>query len=109
MDFEPTQGKEIGKYRPALILSSKAYNEQTGLVICSPVSTSARGHLTEVAITNLDKPCVVAASLVQTLSWQDRKTRFIREAEPDVLQQLLCRLLPLLGAHAVVPENAIRV
>jgi len=24
LDFEPAKGKEIGKYRPALILSSKA-------------------------------------------------------------------------------------
>ena len=24
LDFEPTKGKEIGKYRPALVLSGKA-------------------------------------------------------------------------------------
>ena len=28
LDFEPTKGKEIGKYRPALVLSSKAYNQE---------------------------------------------------------------------------------
>ncbi|HAD49126.1 MAG TPA: MazF family transcriptional regulator, partial [Idiomarina sp.] len=43
LDFEPTKGKEIGKYRPAFVLSSKAYNQQTGLLICCPVSTSIRG------------------------------------------------------------------
>ncbi len=26
LDFEPTKGKEIGKHRPALILSTKIYN-----------------------------------------------------------------------------------
>ena len=26
LDFEPTKGKEIGKYRPALVLSGRAYN-----------------------------------------------------------------------------------
>jgi len=45
LDFQPTKGKEIGKYRPAI---------------------------TEVSLTNLDKPSVVASSLVQTLSWKDR-------------------------------------
>nr|AKN36374.1 Programmed cell death toxin MazF [Vibrio tasmaniensis]AKN37140.1 Programmed cell death toxin MazF [Vibrio genomosp. F6] len=34
LDFEPVKGKEIGKYRPALVLSSKEYNQQTGLLIC---------------------------------------------------------------------------
>ncbi len=68
--FEPTKGKEIGKYRPALILSSQIYNSSTGLIICCPISTSIRGALTEVRINNLDKPSVVAASLIQTLSWK---------------------------------------
>lgn len=30
MDFDPTKGKEISKYQPALVLSSKQYNKQTG-------------------------------------------------------------------------------
>ncbi|MEZ9426612.1 type II toxin-antitoxin system PemK/MazF family toxin, partial [Vibrio lentus] len=44
LDFEPVKGKEIGKYRPALVLSSKEYNQQTGLLICCPISTSIRGQ-----------------------------------------------------------------
>jgi len=43
LDYEPTKGKEIGKYKPALVLSSKEYNKHTGLLICCPVSTSIRG------------------------------------------------------------------
>ncbi|EEV7173302.1 type II toxin-antitoxin system PemK/MazF family toxin, partial [Escherichia coli] len=39
LDFEPQKGKEIGKYRPALILSHEQYNRLTGLVICCPIST----------------------------------------------------------------------
>ena len=65
LDFEPTKAKEIGKYRPALVLSSKDYNQATGLIICCPIYTSVRGGLTEVPITNLDQPSVVAANLIQ--------------------------------------------
>ena len=61
LDFEPTKGKEIGKYRPALVLSSKLYNQQTGLLICSPISTSIRGVKTEVSLNNLAEPSVVAS------------------------------------------------
>ena len=98
LDFEPTRGKEIGKYRPTLVLSSSSYNKQTGLLICCPISTSIRGNLTEVPLTNLEKESVVAASLVQTLSWKDRKAQFIVKAEEGVLQSVLKRLLPLMGA-----------
>lgn len=52
LDFEPTKGKEIGKYRPALILSHEIYNK-TGLIICCPISTSIRGAITEVPIEGL--------------------------------------------------------
>jgi mRNA interferase MazF len=99
LDFEPKKGKEIGKYRPAFVLSSKEYNKQTGLLICCPISTSIRGHLSEVLIANLDKPSVIAASIIQTLSWQDRKAKFITHGESDILNEVLSRLIPLIGAE----------
>jgi len=98
LDFEPTKGKEIGKYRPTLVLSSKEYNRATGLIICCPISTSIRGGITEVPINNLEEPSVVAASLIQTLSWTDRKAKFIVEAEASVLDEVLYRIIPLIGA-----------
>ena len=99
LDFEPKKGKEIGKYRPALILSSKEYNKKTGLLICCPLSTSIRGHVSEVSIEGLEKPSVVAASIIQTLSWQDRKAKFIKKVNHEVFEAVLQRLLPLIGAE----------
>ncbi len=104
LDFEPVKGKEIGKYRPALVLSSKEYNQQTGLLICCPISTSIRGQATEVPVTNLDKPSVVASSLIQTLSWKDRNVKKIITAENGVMEDVLLRLIPLLGAESLFEE-----
>ncbi len=104
LDFEPTKGKEIGKYRPALVLSSSEYNRKLGLLIFCPISTSIRGATTEVPINNLDTPCVVAASLIQTLSWKERKVKFIAEADIDVMDQVLIRLIPLIGADRVIEQ-----
>ncbi len=104
LDFEPTRGKEIGKYRPALVLSHKTYNQQTGLLICCPISTSIRGGATEVPVNNLDQPSVVAASLIQTLSWKDRQAKPITRAEKGVLDQVLVRIIPLIGADTVLEQ-----
>lgn len=104
LDFEPTKGKEIGKYRPALVLSSRLYNQQTGLLICCPISTSVRGGHTEVPVKNLEKDSVVAASLIQTLSWKNRKASFITEAEKGVMDQVLVRIIPLIGAESVIEK-----
>lgn len=105
LDFEPTKGKEIGKYRPALILSSKIYNSNTGLIICCPISTNIRGGLTEVTINNLEKPSVVAASLIQTLSWKERTVKFVIKAEKDVMEQVLFRIIPLIGADNLIKKR----
>lgn len=105
LDFEPTKGKEIGKYRPCLILSSKKYNQSTGLVICCPISTSIRDSKTEILINNLEKSSVVAASLIQTLSWHDKKIQFIVEAEAHVMDEVLFRILPLIGADKLFDDE----
>lgn len=104
LDFEPTKGKEIGKYRPAIVLSSHEYNNKTGLLICCPISTSVRGGATEVKVDNLDTPSVVAASLIQTLSWKDRQAKFIAKAKTGVMEDVLMRLIPLIGADKLIED-----
>lgn len=99
LDFEPTKGKEIGKYRPAFVLSSKAYNKKSGLLICCLISTSIRGNMTEVSIKGLEKPSVIATGIIQTLSWKDRKIKYISHAPASILEDVLARLLPLIGAE----------
>ncbi|WP_166421955.1 type II toxin-antitoxin system PemK/MazF family toxin [Pseudoalteromonas sp. Z1A8] len=102
IDFEPVKGKEIGKYRPALVLSSKAYNSATGLLICCPISSSVRGGLLEVPINNIDKPYAVVANMIQTLSWRTRKAKFVAHAETGVMNQVYDRLLPIMGAQEYI-------
>jgi mRNA interferase MazF len=45
---------------------------------------------------------VAIANLVHTLSWRQRKARLIAAAEDGVLEQVLLRLLPLIGADRVL-------
>ncbi len=99
LDFEPTKGKDVGKYRPTLVLSHEIYNKSTGLVICCPISSSIRGAKTEVTLYNLEAPSVVATTLIQTLDWRNRKAKFITVAEPSIYDQVLSRIIPLLGGE----------
>jgi mRNA interferase MazF len=98
LDFEPTKGREIGKYRPALVLSSQEYNQKTGMLICCPISTSIRGHKTEVSLEGLEEPSVVATNIINTLSWKERKAKYITQAAQSVMEEVLARILPLIGA-----------
>lgn len=104
LDFEPTTGREIGKYRPALVLSGGEYNLRSGLLICCPISTSIRNTPTEVPVDNLQQPCVVAANLIHTFDWTARKVKKAAEAQPGVMNDVLVRLIPLIGADQIIEE-----
>ena len=104
LDFEPAKGREIGKYRPALVLSGQDYNRRTGLLICTPISSSIRGGATEVPISGLEQPSVVAANLVQTLAWRERRAKKILTASPQVFRETLLRLVPLIGGFEVLGQ-----
>jgi len=57
-----------------------------------------------VPIGNLEQPSVVAANLVQTLAWPERKAKKIVTATPEEFRTTLLKLLPLLGALDVLGE-----
>ncbi len=99
LDFEPTQGQEIGKYRPALVLSSVEYNKINGLLICCPISTSIRGALTEVPVRINHTDSVIATTLVQTLSWRSRHAKYQGKVDEDTFHQVLRRVIPLIGGE----------
>ncbi len=105
IDFEPTKGKEIGKYRPALVLSAKKYNECVKQLICCPISTSVRGHVMEVPVNNLDKPSAVVANIIRTVEWGARHVKFIVHAEEGVMTAVLQRIVPLIGADKLLLES----
>ena len=105
IDLEPARSREIGKLRPAVVLSDEKYNLKTGLLICCPISTQIRGAPTEVPVRYLDRPSVIVASIVLTLAWRGRKATKIARASTHIYRQALLRLLPLLGAEEVLSNE----
>ncbi len=52
-----------------------------------------------VCLGNLKTSSVVAANLVMTMDWTQRKVKKQARAEAGVLEDVLQRLLPLIGAE----------
>ena len=98
LDLDPTKGKEIGKYRPVLVLTSKAYAEQSRLLMCCPISTSMRGGHGEIEIKGLDRKSVVVCNMIKTYSWPDRNMKFIAKADDDTVKRVFFRAISYLGA-----------
>jgi mRNA interferase MazF len=52
INFNPQIGKEMRDLHPMLVLSSRAYNERTALVIGLPMSTAASNATNPFAVNN---------------------------------------------------------
>ena len=50
LEFDPQAGHEQAGHRPAVVLTPKAYNQATGLLICCPLTTKIKGYPFEVII-----------------------------------------------------------
>jgi mRNA interferase MazF len=88
--FDPQSGHEQRGRRPALVVSNTLFNEQTGLAIVCPVTTTDRGYPFHVAIT--DGPQVagfVMVEQVKSIDFQARKAKQIGKASDGVLDTVL--------------------
>ncbi|MEK6815143.1 MAG: type II toxin-antitoxin system PemK/MazF family toxin [Nitrospirota bacterium] len=72
--LDPTQGHEIKKTRPCVIVSPDEMNRHIGTVIAAPMTTQGRIYPTRVPLTFLRKKGQVVLDQVRTVD----KTRLVK-------------------------------
>jgi mRNA interferase MazF len=88
--FDPQSGHEQKGRRPALVVSNTLFNDQTGLVIVCPLTTTDRGYPFHVAVT--DNPRVkgfVMVEQVKSIDYRTRQAKAIGKASNDLLDEVL--------------------
>ncbi len=73
MDFSPQAGREQAGRRPALVLSSQAYNRKTGRCLACPITSKIKGYAFELRLppgSTVDG--VVLVDHVKNQDWQAR-------------------------------------
>ena len=88
--FDTQSGHEQKGRRPALVISNTLFNEQTGLAIVCPLTTTDRGYPFHIAIT--DNPHVtgfVMVEQVKSIDFRARKAKQIGKASDEVLDSVL--------------------
>ena len=97
IEFDPQQGREQRGRRPALVLTSRRYNQRSGLCVLCPITSRQKGYPFEVAIPDGHSVSgVVLSDQVKSLSWQMRSTEFAGRAPATVLQQAKGKIKALL-------------
>lgn len=88
--FDPQSGHEQKGRRPALVISNTLFNEQVGLAIVCPLTTTDRGYPFHVAIT--DNPQVtgfVMVEQVKSIDYHTRQARRVGKASNELLDEVL--------------------
>jgi len=82
-------------HRPALVLSPKAYNQKTSLMICCPITTQIKGYPFEVLISG-EPESVILADQVKSLDWRSRKAKRKGTVSADELAEVRAKIIALI-------------
>lgn len=96
IDFDPQPGHEQAGHRPALVLSPASYNRLTGLLLCVPMTTRAKGYRFEVPIAG-KRGGVALADQVKSFDWRARRAVKKGRASEEELAAVKARVRALIG------------
>jgi len=74
VSLDPTQGHEIRKTRPCVVISPDEMNHQIGTVIVAPMTTKGRDYPTRVAVSFQRKKGQIVLDQIRTVD----KTRLLK-------------------------------
>ena len=98
LDLDPQAGHEQQGRRPALVLSPKTFNQQTGFAWVCPITNEVKGYPFEVKVTGSRKTTgVVLADQLKSLDWSARKVRIVDQVNQDCLSQVQSLIHTILG------------
>jgi mRNA interferase MazF len=100
LSFDPQAGHEQSGRRPAFVVSPKSYNQKVGLFLVCPITSRKKGYPFEVEITT-DRGVhgVVLSDQLKSLDWKARRAEFIEKALPDLTEEVIARILPIIESE----------
>ncbi|MGH7728198.1 MAG: type II toxin-antitoxin system PemK/MazF family toxin [Vulcanimicrobiaceae bacterium] len=76
LDFDPQDGHEQMKRRPALVLSPASFNGAFGLAFVAPVTGKPRGHAFEIRLpSGCGASGAVMVHQLKSFDWRARRAR----------------------------------
>lgn len=98
LEFNPQAGHEQSGHRPALVVSPKAYNQRVGLALFCPITSNVKGYPFEVLLPEKHRVSgAILSDQIKSLDWRVRKANRIATVPRDVLEEVLAKILTLVG------------
>lgn len=102
LEFNPQAGHEQSGHRPALVVSPKAYNQKVGLALFCPITSNVKGYPFEVLLPKEYRVSgAILSDQIKSLDWRVRKAERIATAHRDVIEEVLAKILTLVGFESL--------
>jgi mRNA interferase MazF len=89
-EFDPTRGREQAGRRPALVVSSAEFTENTGLAVVCPITSRVRPFPTSVVLPpDLSVTGEILTSHIRSIDTQARPIRYAGATVPREIAQLV--------------------
>jgi mRNA interferase MazF len=96
LHFSPQAGHEQAGHRPAVVLSTVAYNNAAGLMFCCPTTTRVKNHPFEVVLAGVVQS-VALVDHARSVDWRARGASYKGRASPNELAEIRAKLRALIG------------
>jgi mRNA interferase MazF len=97
LDFDPQEGREQAKRRPALVITDQRYNLASGLALVCPLTSRRKPYPFAVPVTVDKIEGAVLVDQLKSLDWNARKAKFHSQVELPLLAKVRTYLGVLLG------------
>ena len=98
LNLDPRTGVELGKRRPALVVSETRLNIATGMAVVCPVTNTEAMSVFDVAIPSDSKLSgFVVSAQMRAIDWIAKGVSFHSQAPREVLDEVAARLEAILG------------
>jgi mRNA interferase MazF len=97
LELNPRTGSEQAGYRPAIIISTFAYNQISKIVLVCPITSRKKGWPFEVELPELMQTYgVVLVDQIRAVDCSARSAVFVEKASNELIDEVIARLEPLL-------------
>jgi mRNA-degrading endonuclease toxin of MazEF toxin-antitoxin module len=101
VDLDPTAGREQKGHRPVFIVTPEAFN-RLGAPLVARITTGGafarhRGFAVDLAGRSAKVQGVVLCNQLRTLDITTRNGRFVEQAPPEVIKDVLARIATLIA------------
>lgn len=96
LNFDSQAGREQAGHRPAVVLTTANYNLRSGLLVCVPMTSRAKGYPFEVPMKGA-RDSVALVDHVRSIDWRARGARAKGRVSEDELEEIRAMLRALVG------------